>query len=289
VIAGGKTVDSHQHFWQVARFHYAWMSPEQKAIHRDFVPSDLRPVLDAAGIDQTVVVQAHQSVEETRWLLGLADEHPWIAGVVGWVDLTAPDVGDTLDELCQHPRLKGIRHIVHDEQDDRWVARPDVMRGLGEVARRGLTYDLLFRPQHLACARPIADRWPELKLVVDHIAKPPIKQGIREPWARDIAAVARIPGMHCKVSGMVTEADHTTWKPSDLEPYVAHVLDHFGAERLMFGSDWPVCLLAASYRRVVDALDECLRANGVGPTARARIFGANAARFYGLDEARRTG
>ena len=280
---GSKRVDSHQHFWQLSRFEYTWMPPGQNPLRRDYVPADLRPLLDAAGIDQTIVVQAHQSVEETRWLLKLADANPWIGGVVGWVDLTAPNVGETLDELRQHPKLRGIRHIVHDEQDDRWLLRPDVLRGLGEVASRGLTYDLLFRPQHLTLARPLAERWPELRLVVDHIAKPPIRQGIREPWARGIAEVARIPGVHCKLSGMVTEADHAAWKPQDLEPYVAHVVEHFGAARLMFGSDWPVCLLAASYQRVVDAVQVCLDRLGVGPEAQAGIFGANAARFYGLD------
>jgi len=279
---GALTVDSHQHFWQIGRFQYHWMRPEQTVLQRDYLPATLRPLLDTAGIQQTVAVQAHGSVDETRWLLSLADQHPWIAGVVGWVNLEAPDVGQVLDELCQNPKLKAIRAFVHDIEDPKWLLRPAVLRGLAEVERHGLAYDLLFRPQHLPLAQPLADKLPGLRLVIDHIAKPLIKDGVMEPWARDIAAAARIPGLYCKLSGMVTEANHATWRPKDLQPYISHVLEHFGEDRLMFGSDWPVCLLAASYLQVVDALDTCLEVAGVSRVGRAKIFGMNAARFYQL-------
>ena len=277
-----QTVDSHQHFWSLARFDYAWMPPGSSVLRRDYLPDDLRPLLDAAGVARTVAVQAHQSVAETRWLLSLAEETPWIAGVVGWVDLTSPSLGETLDSLMLSPKLKGIRHLVHDESDPRWLVRPDVLAGLGEVSRRGLAFDLLLRPEHIACVPVVANACPDLLLIVDHIAKPCIAARVFEPWAADIAEIARIPGLRCKVSGMVTEADHATWTPADLAPYVAHVVGCFGAERLVFGSDWPVCRLAATYGQVVDALDECLVAAGCTESERQAIFGPNATRFYRL-------
>ena len=279
---GAQTVDSHQHFWQIGRFQYHWMRPDMKALYRDFLPANLRPLLDTAGIQQTVAVQAHGSVDETRWLLSLADQHPWIAGVVGWVDLAAPDVGETLAELAQYPKLKAIRAFVHDIEDPQWLLRPEVLRGLAEVERHGLAYDLLFRPQHLKLTQPVVDRLPGLRLVIDHIAKPLIREGVREPWAKDIAEAAKVPGLYCKVSGMVTEADHVTWTPRDLQPYISHVLEHFGEDRVVFGSDWPVCLLAASYLQVVEALDICLEVAGVGKAGRDKIFGLNASRLYRL-------
>jgi L-fuconolactonase len=276
-------VDSHQHFWQLSRFTYPWMPPGDNPLRHDYLPQDLRLLLDATGIARSVAVQADNSVAEARWLLDLADEHLWIAGVVGWVDLTAPDVGETLAELRAQPKLVGVRHIVEDEPDDRWLLREDVLRGLGEVARHDLAYDLLLRPRHIACVRPIVERLPQLRLVVDHIAKPFIREGRREPWATEMADIARVPHLYCKVSGMVTEADHARWTWQDLRWYVGHVLEHFGEDRLMFGSDWPVCLLAAPYERVVEALRECLRSLGVSAAGEAKIFGANAARFYRLD------
>lgn len=275
------TVDSHQHYFEPGRFDYPWMKPGSP-LARAFLPDNLRPLLDESGIGYTVTVQANHTVTETLWMLEMAGRNPWIAGIVGWVNLTDPEVGKDLDALRQHPKLVGIRHISEDDPDDRWLNRPDVLRGLGEVASRGLTYDLLLHPRHIACVRPIVDLHPDLKVIVDHIAKPFIKDGVFEPWAREMAEIAKIPHLHCKVSGMVTEADHANWKPGDLEPYINHVVEHFGEDRLLFGSDWPVCTLAASYQQVVESTRAGLTAAGVGEIGLEKIFGTNAVRFYGL-------
>ncbi len=250
-------------------------------LRRDRLPADLEPLLREAGVQRTVAVQAHQSLAETRWLLRLAAETEFIAGVVGWVDLADPEVGRVLDELLADPHLKGLRHIWHDEPDDAWILRPAVVRGLRELADRGLPYDLLPRPQHLSYIPRLLEQVPGLRTVIDHIAKPPIATGEFEPWLTDLRAVASIPGVHCKLSGMVTEADHASWTPDDLKPYVAHVVELFGYDRLMFGSDWPVCTLAGSYGQVFAAAEAAL-----GPLpdeARAAVFGGNAVRFYGLE------
>ena len=276
----GVIVDSHHHFWDLGRLDYPWMPPGDRVLTRNYLPSDLAPQLERSGVSATVLVQATHSPEEAGFLLDLAESTDFVAGVVAWVDLTSPDVGETLDELQRRPRLVGVRHQVHDEPDDAWLARSDVVRGLKELARRGLAYDLLLRPQHLKYVPPLVEQVPDLRLVVDHVAKPLIASGTMEPWATDMAAVAAIPDVYCKLSGMVTEADHSDWSVEDLEPYVAHVVDQFGFERLMWGSDWPVCLLAASY-------DQVLRAavDAVGPMPdeqRAGLMGRNAVEFYRL-------
>lgn len=276
----GVIVDSHHHFWDLGRLDYPWMPPGDRVLTRNYLPSDLAPQLERSGVSATVLVQATHSPEEAGFLLDLAESTDFVAGVVAWVDLTSPDVGETLDELQRRPRLVGVRHQVHDEPDDAWLARSDVVRGLKELARRGLAYDLLLRPQHLKYVPPLVEQVPDLRLVVDHVAKPLIASGTMEPWATDMAAVAAIPDVYCKLSGMVTEADHSDWSVEDLEPYVAHVVDQFGFERLMWGSDWPVCLLAASY-------DQVLRAavDAVGPMSdeqRAGLMGRNAVEFYRL-------
>ena len=272
------TVDSHHHLWDLGRFEYTWMPPGPSVLRRNYLPDDLKPILDRNNVSKTVVVQAHQSVEETNFLLDLADANEFIAGVVGWVDLSSPDVGAVLDGLAGRPGLVGIRHLVHDEPDDAWLSRDDVAGGLRELAEHGLTYDLLVTPRHLKHVPPLAERVPELRMVVDHIAKPLIAAGEMEPWAADLAAVAAIPGIYCKVSGMFTEADQSGWTVEDLKPYVAHMVEHFGLDRLMWGSDWPVSLLAASYEQVLTvALD------AVGPISegdRAKLMGRNAIDFY---------
>lgn len=277
-------VDSHHHFWDLKLFDYQWMPEGESVLRRNYGPPELAPLLNDAGVDSTVVVQAHQSVAEARWLLKVAADTPFVAGVVGWVDLTDPRVGHDLDELQRSPFFKGVRHIWHDETDDAWLARPVAVRGLKEVARRGLTYDFLVRPRHLRYIGPIMDAVPELRAVVDHIAKPDIKARLVEPWLSDLRRVANIPGIMCKVSGMVTEADHQKWTPHDLRPYIAHVLGMFGWDRLMFGSDWPVCGLAGTYGRVIDATRAGLAS--LRPHERAAVFGGNAAAFYGLGAGR---
>jgi L-fuconolactonase len=277
-------VDSHHHFWDLSLFKYPWMPSGDSVLKRSYSPADLAPLLREAGVDKTVIVQAHQSVEETRWLLKVARQTPFVAGVVGWVDLTDPRVGHTLDELQADPLFKGVRHIWHDEPDDGWLARPAAICGLKEVAARGLAYDFLVRPQHLKYVPLIMEAVPSLRAVIDHIAKPDIKNKMVEPWLSDLRRVANIPGMMCKVSGMVTEADHKNWTSGDLRPYMAHILGMFGWDRLMFGSDWPVCLLAGSYSQVIEAA----RANLVLLQAHEKeaVFGGNAVMFYGLGAAK---
>ena len=276
-----QVIDSHHHFWDIGMREYQWMPPGESVLRRNYVPEDLAPALEQGGVDKTVIVQAHQSVEETMWMLEIAENTEFVAGVVGWVDLTADDVGDTLDEIQANPWFKGVRHIWHDEPDDDWLARPGPVNGLREVAARGLAYDFLVRPQHLKYVPEIMDKVPDLRSVIDHIAKPLIAEKIVEPWLEDLREVANIPGMMCKVSGMVTEADMENWTPDDLAPYVAHVLGMFGYDRLMYGSDWPVCLQGGSYQQVIGAARKTL--SSLTAEESAAVFGGNAARFYRLD------
>ncbi|MES1260542.1 MAG: amidohydrolase family protein [Acidobacteriota bacterium] len=273
-------IDAHQHFWDIARLDYPWMPPGESVLRRNYLPHDLTPVLDRHHFDGTVVVQASVTLAETWWLLELARENEAIRGVVAWVDLTDPRVGSTLDRCQQDPKFKGVRHIVHDEPDLRWLLRDDVIGGLRELARRGIPYDLLLRPPHLALIPELADRVPDLRFVIDHIAKPLIADHQTEPWAEDMERVSKIPGMHCKLSGMITEADHQNWRADDLRPYVQHVLKLFGPDRLMFGSDWPVCLLAGSWKKVLAAFTQ---ACGPLPNVeREKILGETATKFYNL-------
>jgi L-fuconolactonase len=273
-------VDSHVHFWGPRELAgYDWMTPEMDAIRRPFAPDDLRPLLHAHGFDRAVVVQTYSSVDETRGFLELAARDDLVAGVVGWVDLTSPDVGETLAELGGGA-LVGIRHQVHDEPDPEWLLRDDVRRGLRALQEAGLTYDVLVKTPELPAALDAARRFPDLPMVIDHIAKPPIASGELEPWAERMAPFAELDHVRCKVSGLVTEADWESWTVDDLRPYVERVADWFGDDRLLFGSDWPVCTLAASYDEVVRACEDAL--GGLGRSARDRIFGANAASFYRL-------
>lgn len=275
-------IDAHQHFWDITRFEYPWMPPGESVLRRTYLPEDLAPILEEHRFDGSVVVQANVIIEETWWLLELAARSQIIRGVVAWADLTSPDLGSVLDRCQKNPKFKGIRHLVHDEPDLRWLLRPDVVEGLRELARRGIPYDLLLRPPHLPLIPELADKVPGLRMVVDHIAKPLIASNAFEPWARDFETVARIPGMHCKVSGMITEANHSAWSADDLRPYVQHALQCFGTGRLMFGSDWPVCRLAGSWKQVLAAFTQ---ACGPIPTPqREELLGGTAIRFYGLGE-----
>ncbi len=274
-------VDSHQHFWDLSRLDYSWMPEDESPLRRDFLPADLRPLIADAGVDRSVIVQAHQSMDETYWLLDLADETDFVAGVVAWVDLADPNVGATLDKLTERRYFCGVRHLWHDEADLGWVVRPDIVRGLRELAARGIAYDLLSRPPHLPFIPQLLKGVPDLRTVVDHISKPLIAEGEIEPWSTDLARVAENPTVMCKVSGIVTEADHENWTPDDLRPYVERVVELFGYDRLMFGSDWPVCTQAATYGQVVSAYREVL--GPLSDTDRDAVFGGNAACFYRLD------
>ena len=273
-------VDAHQHFWDVGRFQYPWMTPQVDPLRRNFLPRDLKPLLAQAGVDRTILVQAQHSLEESRWFLEMAGANDFIAGAVVWVDLSSPNLGRDLDEFQRHPKFKGVRHIIEDEPDDAWVVREVVLAGLGELERRGIPYDLLVQPRHLNYIPRLRDRCPGLKLVVDHIAKPPIAQAKMDGWDRDMETVARLPQLWCKLSGMITEANWQTWTPDDLKPYVEHVVKQFGTDRLLFGSDWPVCTLSGSYQQVVDTLRHAL--GPLGEAEAAKIWGGNARRFYQL-------
>ncbi|MBX3443539.1 MAG: amidohydrolase family protein [Planctomyces sp.] len=275
-------IDAHQHFWQLGRFDTSWLNqPLLEPIRRDFLPADLQPHLNACRIERSIFVQTQHDLEENRWVLQLARDNPFIAGVVGWIDLASPACEDQLAEFRADPRFVGVRHITQDEPDPNFIVRPDVLRGLEVLERHSVPFDLLFYVPHLPHALTVAMHCPNLPLVIDHLAKPRIRDGSLEDWEPHFRAAARMPNVFCKLSGMVTEADWQRWQPADLKPYVDVALECFGPERLMYGSDWPVCELAASYERTHQALDELLA--GLSESERALIFGETAHRFYRLD------
>ncbi len=271
------TLDSHQHFWQYDPVHYPWIPPGS-ALHRDWLPADLAPLLAAAGLDGCIAVQARQTIEETRWLLDLAARSPIIRGVVGWVDLRSERAGEQLAEFTPSPKFCGVRHVVQDEPDVDFIRGAAFQRGISHLHGLGLTYDLLIFPSQLPAAIALVERFPEQPFVLDHIAKPPIKTRALTPWREHLRELAQFPNVHCKVSGLITEADHTAWRPADFSPYLDIVAEAFGLDRLMYGSDWPVCLLAGSYDRTYRLAADYFAA--FPADARAAIFGGNAERFY---------
>ena len=276
-------VDAHHHVWDPATADYPWLTDDLAVIRRRFTPDDLAPELAETGIDATVLVQTRSSLEETVEFLALADATPFIRGVVGWVDLTDPAAGEAIAALRAEPGgewLVGIRHQAHDEADPAWLVRDDVVRGIRAVGAAGLAYDLLVRSRELPAALQLARELPEVRFVIDHLAKPPIATGELEPWRSLLRPFAELDHVVCKVSGLVTEAAWPSWTPADLQPYVDHALEVFGPGRLLFGSDWPVCLLAASYGRVVEAALATL--SGLDVTEQAAVMGGNATRIYGL-------
>jgi len=272
-------VDAHQHFWRYSEEEYGWIGDPMAAIRRDFLPGDLRPMLLDTGIDATVAVQARQSLEETDWLLDLADAHDWIAGVVGWVPLASSRTHETLEELAARPKLKGVRHVLQGEPDE-YMQRDDFNAGIALLRRYSLTYDVLVLERQLPVAIQLVDRHPEQPFVLDHVAKPLIAAHELEPWRTQIRELARRPHVACKLSGMVTEAAFDTWTVEDLRPYIETVLECFGPGRLMFGSDWPVCTVASSYARWVGVVRDFTAE--LTEDEQESIFGGNAARFYGL-------
>ena len=268
-------VDAHHHFWDPTRREYVWMGDELAPIRRPFGPNDLRPILTDNGVDRTVLVQTISSLDETREFLDIAAANDFVDGVVGWVDLTSPGVADTLASMASE-RLLGIRHQVHDEPDPRWLLRDDVQRGITAVGDAGLVYDLLVRTRELPAALETVHRNREVSFVIDHAAKPRIAGGSWDAeWETALAPFSDEPNVACKLSGLVTEADWRSWEPEQLEPYVKRVVGWFGSQRCMFGSDWPVCLLAACYDRVFDTMQRII---GHDPW----IFGRTAGRVYGL-------
>ena len=243
-------IDSHQHFWEYDPAQYPWITDKLARIRRSFLPPDLEPELKAADLDGCIAVQARQSVEENRFLLGLADRYPFIKGVVGWVDLRADDVERQLEQFAAHPKFVGVRHVAQDEPDDRFLIGKEFLRGISKLKQFDLAYDILIFPKQLPAAIELVNRFPEQRFVLDHIAKPNIREQVMEPWRTHIRELAKVPNVMCKVSGMVTEAKWDTWKEDDFRPYLDVVAEAFGFERLMYGSDWPVCLLAGEYKRV---------------------------------------
>ncbi|MEV5878947.1 amidohydrolase family protein [Streptomyces sp. NPDC052101] len=276
------TVDAHHHVWDLSVRDQDWI-PEHSPLRRDFTLADLAPEARAAGVTRTVLVQTVTVPEETPEFLALADAHDLVAGVVGWTDLTRPDIAEELARLRELPGgafLKGIRHQVQGEPDPEWLLRPDVHRGLAAIAEAGLVYDLLVLPHQLPASAQAARSLPQLTFVLDHLAKPPIASGHLEPWAAGLRALAALPNTCCKLSGLVTEADPVSWTAGDLRPYADVALEAFGPDRLMFGSDWPVCTLAATYVEVRDTAGE-LTAD-LGAAERTAVYETTATRVYDL-------
>jgi L-fuconolactonase len=275
-------LDAHHHFWRIRPpLDYRWLDdPKLAAIRRDFLPADLDPWIRQAGVARTIVVQTQHDLRENDWALGIADACPFVAGVVGWVDLASPDCERQLRDALGHPKFVGVRHVVQDEPDDDFLLREDVLRGLKALEAHDVPFDLLLHVRHLRYVPSLARALPGLRMVIDHLAKPRIKEREVDRWLVDFRAAARFPNVFCKLSGMVTEADWEGWTSADLKPYVGHALDEFGAGRLMFGSDWPVSTLAATYAEVLEGLLDAL--GEISASERAQILSGTAAAFYGV-------
>ncbi len=275
-------IDAHQHFWSVARGDYGWLTPELEPIYRDFLPEDLAPLMHAAGIEGTVLVQAAPTVAESEFMLSLADDAPFIKGVVGWVDFEAADAGAQIAVLAKHPALVGLRPMIQDIPDPQWMLKDALAPAFEALQANDLTFDALTLPHQLGPLRRLLTRYPDMRVVIDHGSKPLIRDNTMDGWAEDMKALARETNAFCKLSGLVTEARHD-WTTADLQPYVQHLLDTFGPDRLLWGSDWPVCTLASSYERWCSTTDELLR--NLSGQQRDAILGDNATRAYNLRSA----
>ena len=275
-------LDSHQHFWRYNSAEYGWITPDKARLRRDYLPADLQPLLLANGFDGSIAIQARQSLEETEWLLSLADRYHFIKGVVGWVDLCSPDLEEQLQQVGHHPKLVGVRHVLHDESDDEFMMRPDFRRGIGRLADYNLTYDLLIFVKHLPAAIRLVQEFPAQRFVLDHIAKPDIRGRAISPWDQGISRLANLPNIFCKLSGMVTEAEWLRWQPSDYLAYLNLICSAFGTDRLMIGSDWPVCTLSSPYGATMGIVIQYLEQ--FPPAVRERIMGGNCARAYGIEQ-----
>lgn len=271
-------IDCHQHFWRYNPSSHAWIDSTMGVLKKDFLPEDLEPLLQDHGIDGCIAIQADQSDAETDSLLKCAEEHPFIKGVVGWLDLCAEDIGEKLQEYAKNPLLKGLRHVVQDEPDDYFMLRPEFQRGLSLLEKHGLTYDILIYPKHLSPALELVKLFSDQSFVLDHIAKPNINGKIDSHWEHYIGELGKRKNVYCKASGMVTEAAWGKWSKKDFIPYLDVVFDSFGAERIMFGSDWPVCLLSAEYGQVKDILIQYL--TQYPKESQEQVMGLNAQKFY---------
>ncbi|WFR61466.1 amidohydrolase family protein [Paenibacillus amylolyticus] len=271
-------LDAHQHFWEYNIAEYGWIGEEMKAIRQSFLPQDLEPILAQSGMDGCIAVQARQSLTETEWLLQLADRYDVIKGVVGWVDLCSDDVQNQLERLASNSSLKGVRHVIQDEPDLQYVLREDFQRGISLLQKYDLSYDLLVSKEQLPYAVELVKAFPEQRFVLDHLAKPDIKSGILSPWREALESLAEQPNAYCKLSGMVTEADWANWTSKDFTPYLDIAIEAFGAERLMFGSDWPVSNVSAVYADVYGIITDHIRSLSVSD--QERILGGTCAAFY---------
>jgi L-fuconolactonase len=273
-------IDSHHHFWEYEPVEYGWIDDAMRVIRRDFLPEDLRREIAAAGIDGVVSVQARQSVAETEWLLNLTSQNDFIKGIVGWVELVSPRAEKDLEKFAANPKLKSVRHVVQAEPDDKFILRDDFNHGVAALKKFSLAYDILIFERHLPATIQFVDRHPNQRFVLDHLAKPKIKVGEISPWRKNVLELAKRPNVCCKISGMVTEADYANWTEAQLRPYFEIVFEAFGPRRLMFGSDWPVCLVACDYRRWHDVVASW--AKKLSRDEQAQIFGGTAIEFYNL-------
>jgi L-fuconolactonase len=278
-------LDSHQHFWHYTPAEYLWISDRMAALKHDFLPEDLQPLLQSIHFDGCVAVQARQNLEETKWLLELAEKHEFIKGVVGWVDLCSDKLPGQLQRFASHPKLTGVRHVVHDEPDDEFMLRPEFRRGISQLREFDLAYDLLLFPKHLKPAVQLVREFPEQPFVLDHIAKPMIAQRLFSPWQEDLQQLATFPNVSCKLSGMVTETGWKQWQPDDFRRYMDIVFEAFGTARLMIGSDWPVCTVSGDYKPTMQVVIDFAQQFPI--EVRAGILGENCARFYRIHPHRR--
>ena len=277
-------IDSHQHFWQLSQpFDYQWLdNPKLRAIRRDYLPEDLKLHLDARQISGSIFVQTQHNLDENRWVLDFCDQFDFLKGVVGWIDLASPDCEQQLVEMRANPKFLGVRHVVQDEPDDDFLVRPEILRGLALLEKYGVPFDVLIYVKHLRHVPTLVRKMPNLKMVINHLAKPQIVLNGLEAWQADFEACAAFENVWCKLSGMVTEADWQGWTPADLKPYIEIAINAFSPQRLMYGSDWPVCELAATYEQVHDALAENL--SKLSQAEQARIFAGSARAFYNLPD-----
>jgi L-fuconolactonase len=274
-------IDGHQHFWKATRGDYHWMDPNVPILCRDYLPDDLLPHLVKHGIARTILVQAAQTVEETDFLLELAAQNPFIAGVIGWLDMESPDFPRQFELYRRNPRFLGLRPMLQDSSDSQWIIRPQVLKSLQLVADADFPFEFLTYTRHLPYVLQALESAGPLRAVIDHISKPEIKEGKLEPWKRLMARAAQHKNLYCKLSGMITEADPRHWSADDLRPYIEHTVDCFGWDRVIFGSDWPVCLLAGSYDQVIQALIEVLGPR-MDAKSEGKLFCMNAIDFYKL-------
>ena len=274
------TIDAHQHFWSYDPQKHDWIDDDMAVIRRDFLPKDLKRIYEKNSIDGCVAVQADQTLDETNFLLDLAMEHDFIKGVVGWADLGSPSVGEVLEKCHENPFIKGWRHVVQGETDHNFLLRPNFLNGISLLERFGYTYDILVFPHQLGAVLEFVKRFPNQKFVIDHLAKPYIKDGFFDGWSTMIREIAKQENVYCKISGMVTEADYHTWTPQQIRPYMELVLQTFGTDRVMFGSDWPVCLVAGTYAQVQQLVADAIA--GLSRFEQENVMGNNALTFYNL-------